>query len=238
MEKIIYPVWKLSHQSMNDFNTALLGSMSEALLASGLKKLRINVVDDDVAAASKLRHENMTPLMDAVISMWVDSYIYRDKQQAILSDYVDRYDGYLVTESEPLVNTIHPAQPGQRTLGMSQLAFLQKPERLSRHEWLDIWHNSHTQVAIDTQSTFGYRQNVVVMAVTEGAPNIDAIVEENFPVEAMTSPHAFYHAFDEQGNRDDAKLAEHGKLMAESCARFIDFTDINVLPTSEYNLKS
>lgn len=237
MEKIIYPVWKLSHQSNGDFNAALLGPMSDALLASGVKKLRINLVDDAVAPAAKLCHKNLDPMMDAVVSIWVDSYIYRAKQQQILSEFVERFHGYLVTESEPLVNVQHPAVEGQRTMGMSQLAFLQKPERLTRQDWLDVWHNSHTQVAIDTQSTFGYRQNVVVMTLTEGAPSFDALVEENFPNEAMTSPHAFYAAVDDNGKPDDAKLALHGKIMAESCARFIDIENINVLPTSEYSIK-
>ena len=237
MEKIIYPVWKPSGQSVDDFKAALLGPMSQALLSSGVKKLRINIVDDDVAPAAKLRHQNISSMMDAVISIWVDSYIYREHQQAVIRGYVDHYHGYLVTESEPVVNTLYPAQEGQRTLGMSQLAFLQKPERLTRHDWLDIWHNSHTQVAVDTQSTFGYRQNVIVMALTEGAPAFDAMVEENFPSQAMTSPHAFYDALDENGNPDDVKLALHGKIMGESCARFIELKDINVLPTSEYSLK-
>ena len=58
--------------------------------------------------------------------------------------------------------------------------------RLSYEQWLDIWHNSHTRVAIDTQSTFGYRQNVVVRPLTYLAPPIDAIIEENFPPAAMS----------------------------------------------------
>ena len=237
MEKIMYSLWKSPDQSINDFNEALLGPMSEALLASGAKKIRISLVDEQVAPAIKLRHENLDPMINAVVSIWVDSYIYRDKQQVILADFADQFHGYLVTESEPIVNSQHPEEEGVRTVGMNQLAFLQKPERLSRQEWLDIWHNSHTQVAVDTQSTFGYRQNVVVMAVTDSALPFDAIVEENFPVEAMSSPHAFYDAFDNDGKPDDAKLAEHGKIMAKSCARFIDFENINVLPTSEYCIK-
>jgi hypothetical protein len=83
-------------------------------------------------------------------------------------------------------------------------------------------------VAIDTQSTFGYRQNYVVRALTEAAPEVHAIVEENFPDEAMTSDHAFYAA------PDDATLARHQQAMMDSCARFIDFERIDVIPMSEY----
>ncbi len=70
--------------------------------------------------------------------------------------------------------------------------FLQRPRRLSEQQWLEVWQGSHTRVAIDTQSTFGYRQNVITRPMTYAAPPFDAIVEENFPQEAMTSQHAFY----------------------------------------------
>jgi len=53
---------------------------------------------------------------------------------------------------------------------MYQVVLLRKPPRLSHEQWLEIWLGSHTQVAIDTQSTFGYRQNVIVRPLTFAAP--------------------------------------------------------------------
>lgn len=238
MEKIIYLIWKHPDQSTETFRSHLLGDMSESLISSGVKKLTISIVDDDVKAAQNLRQVNMDPMVDGIVSIWVDSYIYRKKQQTIIEQYVNSLHGYLVTESVPIVNTLHPAKEGKRTHGMSQIAFFGKPETLDRQKWLEIWHNSHTQVAIDTQSTFGYIQNVVVMTLTKNAPKIDAIVEENFPEKAMRCPHTFFDAFDEAGNKDDNKLNEHGETMLSSCIRFIDFTNINVIPASEYQLKS
>ena len=119
--------------------------------------------------------------------------------------------------------------PTRRVEGMCQVVFLQKPDRLSYEQWLDTWHHSHTQVAIDTQSTFGYRQNVVARALTEGAPPCDAIIEENFPAAAMNSQQAFYAAVG-----DEVKFRANQKAMIDSCVRFIDFDKIDVLPTSEY----
>ena len=57
-------------------------------------------------------------------------------------------------------------------------------------------------------------------------------MEENFPPEAMTSDHAFYAS-----GGDDAVLQRHMNAMIESCARFIDFQEINVIPMSEYLVK-
>jgi hypothetical protein len=230
MEKIIYPVWKKEGQSSKDFREQMLGSMSADLLSSGVLRLTIIVADEAVDGAAQLRQQNINqPLMDAVISMWVDSAIYRQAQEKIIDACVSKFHGYLVTESEALVNVQHPADKGERVEGMCEVVFLQKPPRLEYQEWLDIWHNSHTQIAIDTQSTFGYRQNVVARALTTGAPLVDAIIEENFPAAAIHSQHAFYDAVD-----DDEKYQANQKVMIDSVVRFIDFDRIDVLPASEY----
>jgi hypothetical protein len=237
MEKILYPVWKLADQSLNEFRDQLLGEISQQLIASGVCKLRISIVDDEVESAASLRQENIQPLMNAMLTLWVDSSVYRAKQEAIIGANVDHFHAYLVTESEAIVNTQHPAVEGERTFGMNEVVFLQRPEHLSYEQWLDTWLNSHTQIAIDTQSTFGYRQNVVVRKLSEDGPDIDAIIEENFPPEAMTSQHAFYDAFDADGNNDDSQLQANSKAMIDSVMRFIDFDKLDVMPTSEYTLK-
>lgn len=235
MEKVMYSVWKPDGVDSEQFRQQLLGPMTEALLASdGLRSLRVSVADRAVAAAEGLRQHNLqgeAGLMDGVISLWLDSAIYRQRQQDIIATAVAAYHGYLVTESEPLCNLQHPPVLGQRVEGMCEVVFLQRPERLSFEQWLDTWHHSHTQIAIDTQSTFGYRQNVVTRSLTDGAPVVDAIIEENFPAAAMTSPEAFYDAVG-----DEQRFRANQKAMIDSCVRFIDFDRLDVLPTSEYVL--
>ena len=49
----------------------------------------------------------------------------------------------------------------------------------------------------------------------------------------MTSQHAFYDALG-----DDAKLEANRGRMLQSTARFIDFDRIDVIPTSEYVIRS
>ena len=228
MEKILYPAWKPDDTCADDFRDVLLLELGPELTGLGVRGLRISVVDSEVEPAAGLRQQNLGAAMDAMISVWLDSSVYRAPIEAAIAGRVERMAGYLVTESEPLRSD---TSEGKRTPGMAQVVFLQRPERLSEAEWLEIWHGSHTQVAIETQSTFGYRQNVVVRAVTADAPPIDAIIEENFPAEAMSSQHAFYAADSEEDYQ--ARL----KAMIDSCVRFIDFDKINVIPTSEYLLK-
>ena len=126
----------------------------------------------------------------------------------------------------------HPCAPGERLYGMCHVVFMKHPAGQSREDWLAVWKDSHTQIAIDTQSTFGYRQNVVVRVLGDNAIPCDAIVEEHFPPEAMTSDHAFYDAGD-----DDELLQRRMTEMMESVARFIDFEHIDVIPMSEYLIK-
>lgn len=233
MEKIIYPVWKHETESGESFRRHLLGEVSRGLLQAGARKLSISLVDDDVAPAEPLRIIATRPPVDGLISIWVDTAIRRKPLEEIIEKAVARMAGYLVTESQPLVNTRYPVRDGERVPGMNSVVFLTRPPRLSYSQWIEIWHGSHTQIAIETQSTFGYKQNVIVRPLTYAAPPYDAIVEENFPAEAMTDPQAFYNAIGDDEKRQQRELA-----MIESCARFIDFDKLDRILMSEYVIKS
>ena len=136
---------------------------------------------------------------------------------------------YLVTESAPL-----PGDPvdGRRP-GYTQVSFLQRPERLDEQEWIEHWHDHHTQVAIDTQSTTRYVQNLVVRPLTPGAPPCTAVVEEAFPSAAMTDPAVFFDAVD-----DEARQEANADALMNSVMAFLDFDLIDVVPTSEYTVRS
>jgi len=230
MEKLIYPLWSHPGDGPGALRERLLG-VSRALLAAGAHHVRLSVVDEAVAAGAPLRQTNSKPAWDALLSLWVDTAVWRERFEILLAPHVARYHGYLVCESEPIRHAARAPGDGSRVEGMCQVVFLQRPPRIAHEEWIRVWQGSHTQVAIDTQSTFGYRQNVVIRALTYAAPHYDAIVEENFPAAAMSDPNAFYDAVG-----DDAKRDANLKAMIDSCVRFIDFDRIDVTPTSEYNL--
>jgi hypothetical protein len=233
MEKVLYVVWKHEGDSEKVFRQKLLEKVSPQLIDLGARRLRIGVVDEDVAPAASLRMETSKPSITGLVSIWVDTSTRRLPFEEVLQGAVARLAGYLVTESEPIVNTKHVVADGQRTPGLYQVVLLRKPPRLSHEQWLEIWLGSHTQVAIDTQSTFGYRQNVIVRPLTYTAPPYDAIIEEYFPAEAMTDPMVFYNAVG-----DEAKRKRHEKAMFDSVTRFIDFDKIDRIPMSEYTMKS
>lgn len=233
MEKLIYPLWKSDALDVDDFRDQLLGAASDLCAAPGVRGLRLAVADSDVAAARPRVMASTQPLPEAVVSVWLDAAAQQRQQiEASLAPLVARHTCYLVTEAEPIVNTKHPVKVGERLHGMCQVVFLQRPPRLSEPEWLQIWQQSHTQVAIDTQSNYGYRQNVIVRGLSYAAPPLHAMIEEYFPPEAMASDFAFYNV--EEG--DEAGKSANAAAMIESCARFIDFDRIDVIPMSEYLL--
>ena len=233
MEKLIYPLWKQADNEADDFRDELLAELAPALCESpAVRGLRLCVADSAVALAADRRMENTGSVPDAVLSVWVDYAGQALSFEPLIDAHVSARGCYLVAEAEPLVSRhTHPGAPGERVYGMCHVVFMDPPAELDREEWLAIWKDSHTQVAIDTQSTFGYRQNVVVRALGDTRP-CHAIVEENFPPEAMDSDHAFYAT-----GGDEELLQRNMTAMIESCSRFIDLAHIDVLPMSEYLLK-
>jgi hypothetical protein len=136
-------------------------------------------------------------------------------------------DGWLVEERTPLDP---PAVPdGERADALANFAFLRRPPAMPYDEWRADWLERHTQVAIDTQGTFGYVQNPVIEPVTDGAPEVAGIVEELFPMAAMSDHHAFYGS-----GGDEEEFQRRFALLMESCARFGADTGLDLVPTSRY----
>jgi hypothetical protein len=72
----------------------------------------------------------------------------------------------------------------------------------------------------------------VVRALTSGAPAIDAIVEELFPIEATRDLHAFF------GAADDDDLGDRMNRMMASTAAFGANENVDTVPTSRYVMRS
>jgi len=227
MEKLIYPLWSASPG--DTLRDRLLAELIPALLREdGVLGVRLCVDDEAVAPAADKRVARQAPLPAAVLSLWIDDAGAREPLESLLGAACERWACLLVTEAEPIVNRDFPPAADGRIPGFCQVVFLSIPARLSRDEWLQVWQGSHTQVAIDTQSTFAYRQNVVVRVLEPAPVTIDAVVEESFPAAAMSSAHAFYDA------ADDTQLQARVDEMMSSCARFIEAEGLDVMPMSEY----
>lgn len=234
MEKVLY-VLARGTDGPESFSARLRGPVASALIEAGGHAVQVNVADAAVAPAARLRIVSSDRPADAVVSVWIDSAVdgLRRPFDDVMSAADHRWAGYLVTESVPLPNTRFPPTAGERTDGLSQVAFLQRPAAIAHEDWLDLWLNGHTPVAIDTQDTFGYVQNVVTRVLTPEAPPWAAIVEELFPAGAMTDAHVFYDAVG-----DEQRLRRHQAAMIESTQRFLDFSTLDVIPTSQHVIRA
>ncbi|BBZ76136.1 hypothetical protein MANY_14730 [Mycolicibacterium anyangense] len=229
MEKVI--VTLRTGTADDEWARRLRGPIADQLLALGLPGLTVNVRDADVRDAL-MTLTTLDPPVQAFVTLWTQQYYGEQVRAAldVLAGHADLVAAYLVTESAPMPPPVTPS--GERTAALANIALLRRPADMAEPTWLDRWHGSHTQVAIDTQSTFGYIQNYVVRALTPDAPVVDAIVEELFPDAAVTSLHAFF------GAADDDDLRDRMEQMVASTAAFGANVNIDAVPTSRYLFRS
>lgn len=216
--KLMYAVWG------EDLSTALRDpDLHTRLTAAGATRLHVNLDDEAVAVA--MRIPALDPPIQAIVSVWTEGSA--DAVTEVLGSVTARLLGYAVEERLPIPPP--DIADGERMDALSNIAVLRRPEELSREDWLHNWLVDHTPIAKQTQATFGYIQNVVTHPVTEGAPRIDAMVEELFPSEGMTDIHAFYGS-----GGDEEELNNRMTRLMTSVSRFGADRDLDLVPTSRY----
>lgn len=232
MEKVIVALWAPQGESRADYAAHLLAQLPAALKAAGAQGIRLNVRDATVEPAAALNLQWQAPQQDAVAQFWLPSAnaVFRKPVDDALAAHSGRFEAWLVAESTIIPNTEHPPQAGSRTWGWSQASFISFLPDQSWEKSVKHWHSHHTRVAIDTQSNFEYVQNIIIRPLTDNAPAYGGFVEECFPLEGMTDSAVFFDAVG-----DEAKYAHNAKEMADSCAGFIDFTTIDIIPTSQFD---
>ena len=221
---------KLMYAAWGGRVAALLSAELRAALSdAGVDRLQVNLDDDHVTAA--MRIPTTDPAIGAVVSVWTDGPVAEVAAAvtAALDDALDggRLAGWEVEERRP----IDPPETwdGSRVAALANIAVLRRPAELDESEWRHRWLVDHTPVAIATQATFGYLQNVVVAPVTPHAPEVAALVEELFDEAGMHDIHAFYGS-----GGDDAELSDRITRLMASVARFGADRDLDLVPTSRY----
>lgn len=219
--KLVLALWQPDHLLSSDLRASLA--------AAGATRLQVNL-DDEHIPDSVLRLQHFAEPLTAVVSVWTDGAA--DDVLSVVRPHAERLAGWEVEERIPLPAADAP--DGERLDGLAQVAFLRRPADLPYDDWLAHWHGPHTNIAMETQATFGYVQNRVVRAITDDTPThdngqVDAIVEELFAPEAMHDIHAFYGS-----NGSDEELGRRiTELMASVAAMGAD-RDLDVVATSRY----
>ncbi|MQW76057.1 hypothetical protein GHK92_09235 [Nocardioides sp. dk4132] len=226
MTKLMYAVWG------RDLSSALRDpGLHAGLHGAGVERLQLNLDDEGVAGAMRIASAGAH--VSAVVSAWGDDP-QADRITGCLAavDGVERVDGWRVEERRRL----DPPEvwDGSRVDALAQVALLRRPEGLSYEEWLHIWQVDHTGVAIRTQATFGYVQNIVRSTLTARGDDVAALVEELFVPAAIHDRHAFHGS-----GGDEAELARRSRALMASVRRMGADRGIDVVPTGRrlYDLR-
>jgi hypothetical protein len=239
MGKLIYILWGPKDQSREERRETLLKRCAPKLLGAGAAKLTMYIVDPD----SKVR--SSAPIYKgericAEVSLWIDNVDKRGPFEEILRGAGFRIHGYLVEESiyTEYGGNRH-AKPrdwpdGQRSPGVVAVTLMERPKRLSHDEWIKRWHGRQSPVSESMQPRTRYIRNVVIRAVTQGAPPFEGIVEEAWPSKRhVTNPFLFYCA-----GKNPLKLAWNMTRMLRSVRSFLDIHLVRTTMMSEYIVKS
>ena len=227
MEKIVIQIWKNHEIDDNDFKNFLVNEIPSNL-RSDLTSYQVNLPDKDVSKAAELVQSSYPPSPNAIVFLKVKSLFHVEQKLKVFELHAEKLFSFIVSESK-IIEVDESKNLNKRTEGFSQIVFLEKPDNVDKFDWFDHWTHHHTKIAIETQSNFIYVQNSVVRKLQKQAPNFIAIVEECFPSQAMSDQEEFYAA------RGDATLMKKNlEIMMDSCSKFIDFSKIEVIPTSRY----
>ncbi len=229
MEKLAYVLWKPAGQASDALAKRLLGETADALERLGARRLRISVADEHVAAGAGVCVGQMDPPKSALVTFWLEASQDAAPFEAELTARDGKLAGYLVVESRPIVYERPDAPRGERTPGFNSVSCIEPRDGLPYDEFLRHWYDVHRQVASETQSTFAYVRNEIVRPLTPDAPPWAAIVEEAFPIGALTDPAVFYDALD-----SEERLDENRRRMIESCMAFLALDRVESHPMSEY----
>lgn len=195
----------------------------KAAQEAGANSLQVNVRDIRVAPA--LRISSFDPPADALVVLTGD--VDCRAVEAVLRDRAEVVGGWWTEVESPIPP--EPSPQGQRVDALASVAVLRRPAGIDEETWLRIWKKDHTPLAVATQATFGHVQHRVVGTAIPGSPEIAAVVEEHFPLDAVQDLHAFYGT-----DGDQAELDRRVTEMSRSFQRFGADRDIDVFPTSRY----
>ena len=227
MEKIAIQLWKNSNLDAIDFKNFLINEVPR-FLKDHISSYQVNLADEDVKEAAGLIQSCYPPSPNAIIFLKVKNFFHFEHKLSIFESHAKNFFSYIVSESK-IIEADDSKNLNRRTDGFSQIVFLEKPKNIDSFDWFDHWTHHHTEIAIETQSNFIYTQNTVVRKLNKESPNFIAIIEECFPSGAMSDQEEFYAA---KGN--PTLLKKNAEIMMESCNKFIDFSKIEVIPTSRY----
>lgn len=204
---------------------------------AGARTLQVNV--SDVATRAGYRVATVEPPIDAVVTVTADETadstgdgqaddeLDTDAVHAALSRRGHVVGGWWTEVEMP--DEPDDVPQGQRLDQLAQVALLRRPSAVPEEEWVERWRGEHTRERQEHQGAVAHVQHRVVHEAWPGSPDVAAIVEEHFPMEAVSDPHAFFGS-----DGDDDELERRRSRMVTAVERLGADQRLDVVPTSRY----
>jgi hypothetical protein len=231
MEKLVYLLWRDPSEDAQSFARRLYASAGPKLVSSGALRVAVNAADPDVDLAWSVPVRDEAPAFAGLASFWLPCVDDAPAFEPLLRDVAPRSAGYLVTESVPRDFDRRTWPDGTHSPGVKLVSVFEQPARLTREEFIQRWHGSHTPLSLEIHPLWRYVRNVVARPLTKGAPSYAGIVEEHLrEVADLVDPNRFY------GGKD--KLAVNMKRVIDDVRSFLDLERVVNVVTRELILSS
>lgn len=235
VKKLCYLLWKPEQARRDAFADQLLDELGERLLALKPQGLTLHLKDAEANVPPPSNGMTGREPPSALLSLWLDDD--ETRHEALLAPY--QHAGYLVSESvyrDHGDNDNGPVRSwpdGERSPGVTAVALLERPERLSQADWVHHWHEVFSPLSESLLGRTRYVRNVIGKALTPAAPALAGIVEESFPTrEHISNPYLFYKA------DGLAQLGERMSRLLQGVTVFLDVPRVQTVIFSEYVLRS
>jgi hypothetical protein len=235
VEKLVYVLWGRRSDSVG-----LVDRLGAELLALDPLGLTIDVADADSDVPSPVPTPDGEDPHIAVVSLWLTAQDRRTPYEEVLVATGLRVAGYLV--SGALYTDYGDnewAAPrewvdGVRSPAVLTVCLIHRRPDLGAAEFLAHWHGVQSPVSAEIQPRARYVRNEVVRPLTDGAPEIDGIVEEAWPSAThITDPDLFF-----LGRGDPDTMNANISRMIDSVSAFMDLDRMRNVCMSEYLLRT
>lgn len=129
--------------------------------------------------------------VDCAVSVWVDRIERLQQCEAALASIGPAYSVYSVVESVPQEYSRIDWRDGERSPGVTLLAFLKRRPTVPEPEFFARWL-AHTQISLELHPLTRYHRNAVLRKVRGDGADWDAIVEERVDCIEDLEPERFY----------------------------------------------
>ena len=239
MHKLIYLLWGPRGLD-RALASSVLVSLAPRLLDAGAAQLGLDVIDPE----SKLRSPTLSLPWEmelcGLVNAWVEELTAHDRLAACLQGAVGwRVAGYRVEETvyTDYGDNRHAAPrdwpDGQRSPGIVQVTLLRRPRRLPPEEWLRRWHGTMSPVSEAIQPRTRYVRNLVLEALTPGAPRWDGVTEEAWPSARHVKRQFLYFGADSAW-----QLAVNTARILRAVTGFLHIWEIRSAMMGEYLMRS